>query len=694
MRKRNLVRAVAALTAVSMVTAMPTAAFAETLVGTQDSVYAEGTEKITVKGDVENYDGSGVNVDAWDKDADASVTVEGKISSKTEGYEILNWDHMNAVSVNAESGGKATANVKDVSIESESSVSDFDSEHGTIARYYVSGINASGVDKGTASVTVDGNIDVKMNPTAMETDKKKTQQLVYGRGVDVSADTDATVNVTVNGNINVSGSTKNAESTKVHETEIIGTGIRSSSGTDGYNTSGTVNVTVNGNITARTGISADDLGENNITVNGNINAEKYGMYVGDGTEASDKTTGVANITVKGDVKGGTYGIAVEDYYGTVNIITDGTVSGGDAAVYFANDVNVPARNEEEDYTGDTKNSKTEAPNITVWKLESSSSDLVVAETETYNYKTDSNGKLVLDEFGMPTLEDEDADGDYTTAENKSLADKIAKSINYIIKGSVTENGKATSNGKIVLSGTSGTVKIGDKTYDTAHQDEKITIKVETVSGYRYKLKNGEALLKANKDGTYTLMVPAGGGVELNAVLEKITSNKSSGSSGGSGGGSGTGLGAYNTVKITSGSGSTVKGIWTQGTDGRWMFTANNHSYKDEWAYAVNSYAKNSQSTADWFRFDANGNMLTGWYKNAQGDSYYLNPVSDNTLGRMLKGWQYIDGAWYFFETANADRLGALYKSSKTPDGSTVDASGKLVVNGAVVTDKAAKSAGV
>ncbi|MDO5140121.1 MAG: InlB B-repeat-containing protein [Eubacteriales bacterium] len=159
-----------------------------------------------------------------------------------------------------------------------------------------------------------------------------------------------------------------------------------------------------------------------------------------------------------------------------------------------------------------------------------------------------------------------------------------------------------------------------------------------------------------------------------------------------GGSSGSGVGK-SAVKI---SGSTVnKGIsgdWKKTSDGKWTFNANNHSYKNEWALVANPYADRlkGQSEADWFRFDENGFMITGWFTNSFGDQYYMNPVSDNTLGRMLKGWQFIDNNWYYFEETQEARLGALYKNGRTPDGSTVNEKGQLIKNGVPVTDANAK----
>ena len=36
----------------------------------------------------------------------------------------------------------------------------------------------------------------------------------------------------------------------------------------------------------------------------------------------------------------------------------------------------------------------------------------------------------------------------------------------------------------------------------------------------------------------------------------------------------------------------------------------------------------------WYRFDGNGYMVTGWFTDADGNRYYLNPVDDGTLGMI------------------------------------------------------------
>ena len=91
------------------------------------------------------------------------------------------------------------------------------------------------------------------------------------------------------------------------------------------------------------------------------------------------------------------------------------------------------------------------------------------------------------------------------------------------------------------------------------------------------------------------------------------------------------------------------GTWTQDAGGVWHY-GTTAAFRNTWGYIRNPYAKEGQNAADWFWFDAAGNMLTGW-QYINGKWYYLNPLSDGTLGACLIG------------------------PAKTPDGYEVDASG-------------------
>lgn len=164
---------------------------------------------------------------------------------------------------------------------------------------------------------------------------------------------------------------------------------------------------------------------------------------------------------------------------------------------------------------------------------------------------------------------------------------------------------------------------------------------------------------------------------------------SSGSSGGSSGGSSR-VKSYTAPdsKETSGLPDyVVKGSWQQ-KDGQWNFVdENNTVYKGRWAAIYNPYANTAagQSSFDWFSFDSNGNMRTGWFLDTDGNYYYLNPSSDGTRGRMMTGWVWIpdkDGVLkcHYFNPDSDGTRGRMFVNAVV-DGNTVNADGEWTING-------------
>lgn len=148
-------------------------------------------------------------------------------------------------------------------------------------------------------------------------------------------------------------------------------------------------------------------------------------------------------------------------------------------------------------------------------------------------------------------------------------------------------------------------------------------------------------------------------IELN--FKVIDHTYSSGGSGGSSAGStGTTTGVTPSGKTTgqTTANGAVTGTWTQTANGKWIF-ASDRTYANEWAYISNPYAIGNQQGASWFRFDEEGFMITGWFTDQYGSSYYLNPVTDGTQGQMLTGWQQIDGTWYYFNPSSTGGVGKL-----------------------------------
>ena len=67
-----------------------------------------------------------------------------------------------------------------------------------------------------------------------------------------------------------------------------------------------------------------------------------------------------------------------------------------------------------------------------------------------------------------------------------------------------------------------------------------------------------------------------------------------------------------------------------------------------------------KGTMFWYHFGADGYMDTGWFKDADGNWYYLNPASDGTQGTMKTGWfKDTDGNWYYLNPVSDGTRGAM-----------------------------------
>lgn len=222
---------------------------------------------------------------------------------------------------------------------------------------------------------------------------------------------------------------------------------------------------------------------------------------------------------------------------------------------------------------------------------------------------------------------------------------------------------------------------------------------------------------------------------LDRAIRGITSGGSgSGGSGGSGGSSG---GRINTNPgTTTNNAPTNAGVagytnYSVGTHGNWsLIDAANH----KWIFVLSSgerltgwanlsYYYNGITRVETYHFGADGIMDDGWFKDTDGNWYYLSQVHDGFFGKLIRGWHYdgndhkwyylrptdgrmllnwqqIAGVWYYLNpennvaptwrynattekweyiTGNTIRpLGSMYENETTPDGYKVDASGAWI----------------
>mgnify|MGYP002617658685 FL=1 len=103
------------------------------------------------------------------------------------------------------------------------------------------------------------------------------------------------------------------------------------------------------------------------------------------------------------------------------------------------------------------------------------------------------------------------------------------------------------------------------------------------------------------------------------------------------------------------------GRWEQSMQtGAWKYRSVTGEYAaDQWLF----------ENGKWYRFDKDGNMITGWYQNpVTKDWYYLW-----ANGSMATGWVPVGGRWYYLSAS-----GEMAHDGTTPDGYKVNANGAWV----------------
>jgi len=178
-------------------------------------------------------------------------------------------------------------------------------------------------------------------------------------------------------------------------------------------------------------------------------------------------------------------------------------------------------------------------------------------------------------------------------------------VNYIIKQTGATDG-------IRLQGAKTTDTILGKTYDYANGGDVITVSVK--QGYDISAP----LATKNADGTYTIIVPNGGGVSIEAIMQAVEKAEAE----------------ERKASFTGTADNAVTGgQWNMGPGGYWTFRTDG-IFRDTWGFIKNPYAKEFQPGTGWFWFDKNGVMVTGWNE-IGGKWYYFNEVHDGTYGMLL-----------------------------------------------------------
>lgn len=161
--------------------------------------------------------------------------------------------------------------------------------------------------------------------------------------------------------------------------------------------------------------------------------------------------------------------------------------------------------------------------------------------------------------------------------------------------------------------------------------------------------------------------------------------------------------------------------FTQPAEGKWIAENGHWKYQDVNGFVCGRWLciAGTDGRKDWYCFDVNGNMCTGWQKSGSGNWYYLRETPDSRMGAMehgfllepadgrmyyldpdtgimRTGWVTVDGKDYYFAcgqdsfsswywdsrsqkwsyNGNGSRpYGSMYANERTPDGRFADASG-------------------
>lgn len=218
-------------------------------------------------------------------------------------------------------------------------------------------------------------------------------------------------------------------------------------------------------------------------------------------------------------------------------------------------------------------------------------------------------------------------------------------------------------------------KIGDSSIDIKADEVKWSSSDSSIASVDEK-----GLVKAVKTGTATITAEADGlTADCNITVSSGSSDRNS---------------KRRKIDNTQSSRPSyvVQGAWNQNADGSWNFTdSSGKAYKNSWGAVVNPYASTAagQQEFDWFFFDENGRMRTGWFVDADGNTYYLNENSDGTRGRMMTGWCWVVDAMgvqrcYYLNPISDGTKGKLLVNTVI-DGYTINEKGEWTIDGIVQT---------
>ena len=512
-----------------------------------------------------------------------------------------------------------------------------------------------GVDTFNGTTTIDGNVDV----TTAGSDTAVTVESNLDHKSDIHIKKDINMNSSVgsysdagkiyfNNSTGLSARTQydgkvNAETGNINvKSDGTATGIVTSIQMSTVHGSGAaINVTT-GAITVEGKKKIEEGLEGDLE-----NSESTGIHI---YNLSGKSGDNVNILVKGDLKSSELGVAVYNFGDKntkteANVAVDGTINTKDAPVYIFN------RYEDNNST----------LNLTAWKIEGGTDNNVIVKNDDQ-----AENKNVFDE-----------------EESKKQSEKI----NYIIR----------HDGTISLTGTR-LVSVNGSEFQTARETEKLTIHVKVDDEKKYRVdrvEGGSATATKNSDGSWTLVVPKNGGVDIRAVLVAIEQNENQGSSGSSSSGLGSSGSSSSSSGTSSSGGSSSGGSSSGGGSSSTRPGVNNASTgmmttTPEGATVQTNVTKNDNSTVTTaaVRIGTTTANVSSAVSDQNGTKVTVQNADGNLAGASFKGVGQIsaDGATLVKEDGTTAKMApGMLLSIENADGTSVgcfmDATGKTIATG-------------
>ena len=651
---------------------MPMAAFADETV-TGGTAGTTATSTTTAISDGKNHSIGGINYTGTRAAVNVigtgtSVNIEGGINSE-KGGGVTASGHSTSVVVNGDVKTKAAA--ADAKTQSKITING-NSEN--------SGAKAPNIKaNGNSSVIVSGDVNSEVDT-----------------GISASSNADVTVGGNVSGG--TYGIYANGNGNVDKDLIEIKVGKNVSGKEKAVWAKDGTSITIGGNADSnRSGVYASDNraqpAGTDVHVKGDVNVvttetkkdEVYGIKASGGAEVNvDETVRINDAFVLG-------GYAVQSFYDSIikvgaietdnagiwansgTVIVEGDVEHGREGKNYQS-VILQGSNSKVFIGGDLK---TKAERSVLIKMENTTGDSELAVEGKIanesglkmNVKVDSDGNVLdLPDIVIGEITDPDKiiivnSSGYKVSED--TRQQVLDNIKYIVNSNPDSiEGK----GSFTITKTDGGALSKDKAdkYDVAKRQEQILVKIAVNEGYEvgsFSAGKNNTYVR-NADGSYTVTVADGGGINIEALIKAIEADP-------------------NPIKPTSFGGSNSSGGRTTVTNGTWAGSGAAANFrKADGSLAKNEWADiNVNGKIYRFRFDENGNLKTGWYTDETGARYYLNEETGSYYGAMSTGWKLINGNWYYFVPYTLIRsgvsmnMGSMLVNGMTPDGFKVDANG-------------------